>query len=146
MLYYVFMATLGSTLGVDFTRWVSAKGGEKGIDKGGRTAHVERKVKQYGGLAIATAALMPPPFPFTPFIIVAGALQFPRKKMLAIIAACRGVRFATEGWLAIAYGRRIIRMAQSPYVQGFIIALVIVSMIGSAWSIYNWIRKSRTRV
>src|SRR5487761_2489659 len=49
MLYYVFMATLGSTLGVDFTRWVSAKGGEKSIDKGRRTAYVESKVKQYGG-------------------------------------------------------------------------------------------------
>jgi len=146
MLYYVFMATLGSTIGVDFTRWVSAKGGEKGIDKGRRTAYVERKVREHGGIAIATAALMPPPFPFTPFIIVAGALHYPRRKMLSLIAASRGVRFATEGWLAIVYGRRIIRMAQSPYVQGFIIALVVISMIGSAWSIYSWIKKSRTRL
>src|ERR1019366_4989380 len=143
--YYVFMATLGSIIGVDFTRWVSAKGGEKRIDKSRRTAYVERKVKQHGGIAIATAALMPPPFPFTPFIIVAGALQYPRKKMLAIIAACRGVRFATEGWLAVVYGRRIIALAQTPWVQWFIIALVLTSMIGIAWSIYGWIRKSRTR-
>jgi membrane protein YqaA with SNARE-associated domain len=143
--YYVFMATLGSIIGVDFTRWVSAKGGEKGIDKGRRTAYVERKVKQHGGIAIATAALMPPPFPFTPFIIVAGALQYPRKRMLAIIAGCRGLRFATEGWLAIIYGRRIIALAQTPWVQWFIITLVVVSMVGSAWSIYGWIRKSRTR-
>ncbi len=44
--YYVFMATLGSTIGVDFTRWASAKGGEKGIEggnKGRRTAYVETK-------------------------------------------------------------------------------------------------------
>jgi membrane protein YqaA with SNARE-associated domain len=145
VLYYVFMATLGSTIGVDFTRWVSAKGGEKGIDQGRRTAYVERKVKQHGGIAIATAALMPPPFPFTPFIIVAGALQYPRKKMLAIIAGCRGLRFAIEAWLAIVYGRRIIALAQTPWVQWFIITLVVVSMVGSTWSIYRWIRKSRTR-
>ena len=145
MLYYVVMATAGSVVGVDFTRWVSARGGTKAIDKSRRTAYVERKVKEHGGIAIAVASLMPPPFPFTPFIIVAGALQYPRKKMLAIIAACRGLRFVVEGSLALIYGRRIIAMAESPYVQGFIIALVAISMVGSAWSIYNWVRKSRSR-
>jgi membrane protein YqaA with SNARE-associated domain len=146
MLYYVLMATVGSVLGVDFTRWVSAKGGRKGIEgdrNSKRTAYVERKVKEQGGIAIATAALMPPPFPFTAFIIVAAALQYPRRKMLAIIAGCRALRFVIEGSLALIYGRRIIRMAQSPWVQGFIIALVFVSMAGSVLSIYNWIRKSR---
>jgi membrane protein YqaA with SNARE-associated domain len=148
MLYYVMMATIGSVIGVAFTHWVSAKGGRKGIEgdrKSKRIAYVERKVKEHGGIAIATAALMPPPFPFTPFIIVAGALQYPLKRMLLIIAACRAVRFATEGLLAVVYGRRIIQMAQSPYVEGFIMALVVISMAGSAWSIYGWIKKSRTR-
>ena len=147
MFYYVVMATVGSVLGVDFTRWVSAKGGRKGIEgdhKSKRIAYVESKVREHGGIAIATAALMPPPFPFTPFIIVASALQYPRRKMLLIIAGCRGLRFVIEGSLALLYGRRIIRMAQSPYVQGFIIALVVISMVGSGLSIYNWIRKSRT--
>src|SRR5580693_481447 len=126
MAYYVLMATVGSVAGVDFTRWVSAKGGRKGIEgdrKSKRIAYVERKARENGGIAIATAALMPPPFPFTPFIIVAGALQYPLKRMLLIIAACRAVRFATEGLLAVVYGRRIIQMAQSPYVEGFILAL-----------------------
>jgi membrane protein YqaA with SNARE-associated domain len=146
MLYYVLMATVGSVVGVDLTRWVSAKGGRKGIEgdrKSNRIAYVERKVKEQGGIALATAALMPPPFPFTPFIIVAAALQYPRKKMLAIIAGCRALRFVIEGSLALIYGRRIIGMAQSPYVQDFIIALVVVSMAGSVLSVYNWMRKSR---
>jgi membrane protein YqaA with SNARE-associated domain len=148
MLYYVLMATAGSVLGVDFTRWLSAKGGRKGIEgdhKSRRIAYVETKVKEHGGVAIATAALMPPPFPFTPFIIVAAALQYPRRKMLLIIAGCRALRFAVEGSLALIFGRRIIAMAQSPYVQGFVIALVVISMAGSALSIYNWVRKSRLR-
>jgi membrane protein YqaA with SNARE-associated domain len=148
MLYYVLMATIGSVIGVAFTHWVSAKGGKAGIEgdkKSKRIAYVERKVHENGGIAIATAALMPPPFPFTPFIIVAAALQYPRKKMLAIIAGSRGLRFVIEGSLALIYGRKIIRMAQSPYIQGFIIALVVISMVGSAWSIYGWVKKSRTR-
>jgi len=146
MAYYVLMATVGSVAGVDFTRWLSAKGGRKGIRgdrKSKRIAYVERKVRENGGIAIATAALMPPPFPFTPFIIVASALQYPRRRMLAIIAVCRGLRFVIEGSLALIYGRKIIGMARSPYVQGFILALVVISMVGSALSIRSWIRKSR---
>jgi membrane protein YqaA with SNARE-associated domain len=148
MLYYVLMATSGSVIGVAFTHWVSAKGGRKGMEgnhKRKRIEYVERKVQQHGGIAIATAAIMPPPFPFTPFIIVAAALQYPRKKMLPIVAAARALRFSIEGTLALIYGRRLIQMAQSPWVQNFIIALVVISIAGSAWSIYSWIKKSRTR-
>jgi hypothetical protein len=86
---------------------------------------------------------MPPPFPFTPFIIVAAALQYPRTKMLRIIAGCRLMRFLVDSSLAILYGRQIIGLAQSSKLQSFIIGLVVVSLAGSVWSIFNWIRKSR---
>src|SRR6202453_4264950 len=98
------MATIGSVTGVAFTDWVSRKGGKKGIEGNGKTRrvrYIERKVHENAGLALAVAALMPPPFPFTPFIIVASALQYPRKKLLGIIAVCRGLRFGIEGWLAL---------------------------------------------
>jgi membrane protein DedA with SNARE-associated domain len=138
------MATAGSVLGTAFTHWASAKGAE-GASKSRRVAYVERKVKDHGAIALATAALMPPPFPFTLFIMVAAALQYPRRKMLLIVAGGRAARFGVEAWLALIYGRRIIDMAQSPYVQGFIIALVVISIAGSAWSIYSWAKKSRGR-
>jgi membrane protein YqaA with SNARE-associated domain len=141
-LFYVVMATAGSMLGVAFTHWASAKGGEN-LSKSKRVAYVERKVKEHGAIALATAALMPPPFPFTLFIVVAAALQYPRKKLLLIVAGGRAARFGVEAWLALIYGRRIIDMAQSPYVQGFIISLVVISIAGSAWSIYRWAKNSR---
>lgn len=143
--YYVLMATVGSVIGVAITHWVSAKGGKAGIEgkhKTRRIAYVERKVNEKGGIAIATAAVMPPPFPFTSVIIVAAALQYPRRRMLAIVFGSRSVRFAMEGGLALIYGRRIIGMAELPAVQNFIIALVVISIAGSAWSIYSWVRKS----
>jgi membrane protein YqaA with SNARE-associated domain len=148
VLYYVLMATAGSVLGVEFTRWTSAKGGQKateGQKKSRRIAYIGSQVKKHGGIAIGTAALMPPPFPFTPFVIVAAALQYPRRKMLAIISACRLLRFSVEASLALIYGRRIIRIAQSTSFERFVIGLVVISMIGSAWSIYTWVRKSRVR-
>jgi len=143
--YYVAMATLGSVGGVFITDWVARKGGEKGIDrKSRRIRYVERKVENNGALALVVASVMPPPFPFTPFIIVAAALQYPRQKLLGIVAVCRAVRFSAEAWLAVVFGRRIIAMADQPAVQWFIIALVVISMGGSAFSIWNWIRKGRT--
>jgi membrane protein YqaA with SNARE-associated domain len=146
MAYYVVMATVGSVIGVAVTYWASAKSGQKTLEKTGksrRIAYVERKVREKGGVAIAFAALMPPPFPFTPFIIVAAALQYPRTKMLRIIAGCRLMRFLVDSSLAILYGRQIIGLAQSSKLQSFVIGLVIVSLAGSVWSIFNWIQKSR---
>lgn len=143
-LFYVVMSTAGSALGVAFTVWASAKGGHEieGAHKSRRVAYVERKVREHGAIALATAAIMPPPFPFTLFIVVAAALQYPRRKMLLIVAGGRAARFGAEAWLATIYGQRIIGIAQSPYVQGFIIALVAISFAGSAWSIYSWAKKS----
>lgn len=148
MPYYVAMATLGSTLGVALAHYVSSKGGKKLIEgkrKSKRIEYVEKKIEQYGGWAIAVAALAPPGFPFTPFIVVPSALQYPRAKMLWIIAGCRAIRFAIEGWLALIYGRRILAMAKSPALQWGIGALVVISIIGSAFSVWGWVQKGKMK-
>ncbi len=148
MSYYVAMATAGSIIGVAMVHWVSMKTGQKAIEgdhKSRQVAYVERQMKKYGGLAIGVAALAPPGFPFTAFIVTSAALQYPLKKMLAIIAACRLVRFLVEGGLALVYGRRIIEMAKSPVLQTFLIALVAVSIAGSVFSVWGWVKKGRTR-
>lgn len=146
--YYVVMAAAGSVLGVAITDWVSRKGGEKGLEeqyKGRRLNYLKGKIEKYGGWALGLASLMPPPFPFTPFVIVSAALQYPRVKLLLIVGVCRVIRFSAEAMLALFYGKRIIQMAQEPWVQGVIIALVVVSIGGSIFSIVGWIRKSRRR-
>jgi membrane protein YqaA with SNARE-associated domain len=148
MPYYVAMATLGSTLGVALAHYVSSKGGKKLIEgdrKSKRIEYVEKKIEKYGGWAIGLAALAPPGFPFTPFIVVPAALQYPRAKMLWIIAGCRAIRFAAEGWLALIYGRRILAMAKSPALQWGIGAVVVISIVGSAFSIWGWVQKGKEK-
>jgi membrane protein YqaA with SNARE-associated domain len=148
MAYYAAMATLGSVAGCFLTDMVSRKGGEEGLKNHvsrKRLTYVKKKVKQHAGPALALAAIMPPPFPFTLFVIVAAALQYPRAKLLGIIGATRLVRFLAEGALAIVFGRKILAMAELPVVQGFIIAIVVISIGGSVWSIFKWVRTSRTR-
>ena len=148
MPYYVVLATLGSTLGVALAHYVSSKGGKKLIEgdrKSKRIEYVQKKIEKYGGWAVGLAALAPPPFPFTPFIVVPAALQYPRARMLWIIAGCRAVRFAIEGTLALVYGRRILAMAKSTAIQWGIGVIVVISIIGSAFSIWGWLQKGKAK-
>ena len=148
MFYYVVMAALGSTLGVCLAHFVSSRTGKMALEgekKSRQVAYVEEKVKKYGGWAIAVATLAPPGFPFTPFIVVPAALQYPLKRMAAIVAGCRLVRFLIEGWLALVYGRQILGMAKSPAVQTGVIVLVVVSLVGSVISIWGWIKRGRQK-
>jgi membrane protein YqaA with SNARE-associated domain len=145
MVYYAFMSAAGSTIGCLLTDLLSRKGGKEGL-KGRvserRLIYVQSRVEKHAGLFLAFAALMPPPFPFTVFVIVASALDYPRAKLLGIIVGTRAARFLIEGALAVHFGRHILAIAGSPTVQGVILVIVVISIVGSAWSIYSWIRRS----
>jgi len=147
LLYYAAMATAGSVGGCFIMDLISRGGGEKGLkstigDK--RTEYVKKRVTRHGGWALAVAALMPPPFPFTPFVAGAAALQYPRKKLLSVIAVSRLVRFSVDGSLAVLFGTRILKWAQTPAVIYGIVAIVVISIVASVISIYGWIKRSRT--
>ncbi len=147
MPYYAAMAAVGSTLGCLLLDIVFRKGGEEMLAKhvsSQRLKYVRDQVERRAGWALAFAALMPPPFPFTPFVAASAALEYPRKKLLAVIAGSRLVRFSAEGTLAIFFGRRILKIAQSPVVTYGVIVLIVVSVAGSAFEVVRWIRRSRT--
>ena len=146
MLYYAAMATVGSVLGCLLVDVILRKGGEEGLERHvsrKRLEYVKRKVKKNAGWALAVASLAPPPFPFTPFIMAAAALQYPRKNMVAVIAATRMVRFTAEGLLALQFGRRIVQLAKQPAVEWAIIGLIVLCIAGSIVSVLGWVRRSR---
>lgn len=146
LLYYAAACAAGSVVGCFTTDWVGRKGGEAGLEghvSPRRLAYVQRQVEKRAGIALAVSSMAPPGFPFTPVVIVAAALKYPRTKLLSIIAVSRFVRFMVEGALAIRYGKGILRMAERPEVQWVIFAVVVISIAGSAWSIYSWVRKSK---
>jgi membrane protein YqaA with SNARE-associated domain len=144
--FYASMATAGSLLGCLFTDVIGRKGGEQGLEKRvprKRLEYVKKKVKRSAGWALALASLLPPPFPFTPFVIAASALQYPRRKLLTIIAVSRFSRFTIDGLLAILFGKRILRLAESPVLYYAITALVVVSIVGSVLSVISWVKGSK---
>lgn len=145
MPYYAAMACTGSVIGCFLTDLICRRGGEKGLEKnfsGRAIQYVKRKVQKRATPALAAACILPPPFPFTAFIIVLSALQYPRWKMLGVVAAGRLVRFGVEGALAIRYERRILDLANNTALQWTIIGLMILSIGGSIASLYTWVKRA----
>jgi membrane protein YqaA with SNARE-associated domain len=146
MLYYAGMSTIGSAIGCLLVDLIFRKAGEKGLERHlsrRRLDYVKRKVTENAAWALILASIAPPPFPFTPFVMAAAALQYPRKRLLAITTAARMVRFTALGVLAYFYGRRILKWAESDAVQWVLIGLVVVCTVGSVVSVVGWIRRSR---
>jgi membrane protein YqaA with SNARE-associated domain len=146
MVYYAAMSTIGSVLGCLLVDLVLRNAGEHGLEKHlprKRLNYVKKKVRESGEWALIIASIAPPPFPFTPFIMAAAALQYPRHRMLAIVGAARMVRFTGLGVLALFFGKRILKWAENPVLQGFLIGLIVVCTVGSVVSVVGWIRRSR---
>ncbi len=146
MPYYAVMAAAGSVLGCLTVDLVCRKGGEKELEKRvskKRLNYVKKQLEKDAPWALAFASLMPPPFPFTPFVIVSSALQYPRRKLLGVIGAARLVRFSIEGVLAILVGRRLLRAATSPAFEYAIGILIVICIAGSAISVYRWVSQSK---
>jgi len=145
MPFYSLMAALGSTLGCVTVDVISRKA-TKGVEaktSSRRLRFVESQLRKRAAWTVVFACLIPPPFPFTPFVALAAGSGYPRKKLLALIGVSRFVRFALEGGLAILYGQRIMNIAKSPAVDYAVIALIVFAIGGSVISIYSWLRKGR---
>lgn len=148
MVYYAAMSTVGSVLGcllIDLTlRPLGAKGLERHLSKR-RLDLVRRKMGQDAGVALTIASLAPPPFPFTAFVMAAAALQYSRKRLLAVVGATRMLRFTLLGALAMRFGERILRWGANPILQGIMVGLIVFSIVGSIVSVYGWIKRSKRR-
>jgi membrane protein DedA with SNARE-associated domain len=146
MLYYAAMAAAGSVLGCLLVDVLIRRYGEEGLEKfvpRNRLQYVENRVRHSAAWALILASLMPPPFPFTPFIAAAAALQYPRRKLLSVVGAARMIRFTAVGVLALLFGRQIMQWAKSPYVVDAVIVLLVICLAGSILSVISWVKRSR---
>lgn len=143
---YVSTAVIGSTLGVLLLDAVCRRGGEEGLKKmmrPERLGYFKRRMDHGAGIAIATACLAPPPFPFTLVIASASAFAYPRRRLLSTVFVARAVRFTIVGLLAIRFGRHILRIAQLPQIEWFMLGFITLCAAGSAYQVTQWVRRSR---
>ena len=143
---YVLAAAAGSTIGVFFLDLACRKGGEEGLKrlvKPDRFAQIKQRMERNAATMLVISCLAPPPFPFSAYIAAASAFQYPRQRLLGIVFVSRGVRFALVGLAAIYFGRGILRIASSPEFVWTIGIFIAICLIGSIFSVLQWIRQSR---
>jgi membrane protein YqaA with SNARE-associated domain len=143
---YPLLAAVGSVIGAAVTYWIGFKAGEVGLERlvpEHRLRRIRDRVKSSGAVAMAAAALLPPPFPLTPFVLTCGALKADRRLFLATFGMARLVRFGAEAGLARLYGRGIIRVFESDQFRQVITAFVWVAVIGTIVSAVLLWRKTQ---
>lgn len=140
--YYALMATLGAVIGGYITYALARKGGKEAMERKlskKRAKQVSRAFERWGFFAVAIPAIMPPPFPFVPFLLAAGAMQYPHKKFLAALTVGRGVRYSIAAYLGFHYGRHILRFFNQYYKPAMAI-LIGLAVIGAVMSLIQYLR------
>ncbi|PWT87856.1 MAG: hypothetical protein C5B55_14055 [Blastocatellia bacterium] len=135
---YVIVAAIGSVLGVLSVDVIMRKTGQAGLSRfvgKQKLESLSSKILDKAELTIFFATLMPPPFPFTPVVMTASALQVPRKTLLTLVFVGRLIRFTIEGVLALSFGRRVIEYLNSEYLVYAVYGLIAVALIGSVMSL-----------
>ena len=102
------LATGGSVVGALATFWMGDKVGDAGLERFAPARYLasarKRIQKKTRSGALAALSLIPPPFPFTPIVLAAGALEVKAAAFFSTLAACRFLRFGIEAYLARRYG------------------------------------------
>ena len=141
------LATPGSIAGAALTFWMGIKIGEHGLDRWvppKRLKKVRHRIRRSGAIALAALDLIPPPFPFTPFVLAAGALEVKTQTFFVTLIVCRLFRFGLEAALAIVYGERILAWLDSDRFHDIVSFAIVIAIALSAWSIAGIVRSTRT--
>ena len=141
---YVLVSALGSILGVFVIDLIMRKAGEKGLERFVSAKKIEKfkaKLENKAGVTVFVATLLPPPFPFTPVVMTASALQTPRTKLLGAVFVGRLVRCTIEALLALYFGRKLIAYINSDVVTYFVYGLIALAAVLSTLSLITWLRR-----
>jgi uncharacterized membrane protein YdjX (TVP38/TMEM64 family) len=92
-------------------------------------------------MTVFTGSVLPPPFPFTPVLMAAGIMQYPRKKFFSALTAGRAARYFAVAYLGSIYGRRMISFFSRYYRPTLyvLIAVAVTAGIG-ALAYFKWYR------
>ena len=134
--------------GAAATFWLGRKLGEKGLEKivsPSRLKRVQQRISERAAYSVAALGIIPPPFPFTAFVLSSGALKVNPWSFFLTLAGVRLLRFGIEGALAARYGRGIVAWMKSSTFQWIIGAFIALAAIGTVLSAVAVWRSTRRR-
>jgi membrane protein YqaA with SNARE-associated domain len=132
---YVASATIGSLLGC-LTLYYIGKGAESLVKNRISTHRYDKTLnafRRHGVMAVLVPALLPPPAPFKPFVLLAGIAEISATKFTTAILIGRGARYFIEGLLALSYGERAISYIRE---HGVAVAVTVVMLVLLGFIIY----------
>ena len=141
---YALATVAGSLAGCAITYLIVRKASKETFEKKfprKKFDRVLKKIKDKGFAGLIITSLLPPPFPFSPFVAAAAVTKVQPKKAFTAIAIGRSLRYLGEGLLAIVLGNRILRMLDSDPFKAFMLGLFVLAVVGTALSIYKWVRR-----
>ena len=122
LILLVFLATLGSALGGFLSHW-AAPGRRHGLPRKARPQALSSTPFATGSrhhsiLSVALPAILPPPMPLSPFVLVAGAIKMDRRKFMTAFTISRFVRHVHR-----RLARRPLRQGLPPSLEPVLRAL-----------------------
>lgn len=128
----VFLATLGSALGGYLSYVIAHAGGMAFLEKHVSPRYltpIRHWVENHAILSVAIPALLPPPMPLSPFVLVAGAVKMDRRKFMIAFTTSRLVRHAIAAWLGLRCGKMVLHL-WNQFSDRWAVTILIVS-----WSV-----------
>jgi membrane protein YqaA with SNARE-associated domain len=135
---YPLITTAGSLIGAASTYWVGLMAGEKGLERFVHERKLEAlkaRVNKAGAIAMGLPALLPPPFPLTPFIVTCGALEVSRWRLFLAFGIARFARFFLESLLALRYGPGVLKIIEHDTFKYVMWSFFVIAFAGTAISI-----------
>jgi membrane protein YqaA with SNARE-associated domain len=143
-LIFATAAIAGSILG-GYTTWhLGRRGGDAALHRwvsARLRARIVAWVEQHPILAVFLPAILPPPIPLAPFVLASGALGVSCPRFLTVFAFARSLRYGLIAWLAVIYGRHVVRLWNAllqkwstPLLWAFG-AILVVTLATAVWKL-----------
>jgi membrane protein YqaA with SNARE-associated domain len=132
------LATAGSVAGAALTFSMGTIIGDAGLERYAprkRLTMIRARLKNTGAIGLAALDLIPPPFPFTAFVLAAGALEVKKTAFFVTLILCRLLRFGAESLFAVWYGRRILGWFDSDLFRAVVTLIILAAIAVSIVSI-----------
>jgi membrane protein YqaA with SNARE-associated domain len=136
--YYAIMATIGGVAGGYMTFVMGRKGGNEALEKKLQKKKIDKIFKsfeKYGFWSLFIPGLLPPPVPYSPFLLAAGALNYSPRKFFVAVGLARAIRYTALAYLGSMYSKQIFGFFHEYYKPLFwiLIGLAIVGGGGLIW-------------
>jgi membrane protein YqaA with SNARE-associated domain len=145
MPFYALVATIGSTIGCMLLYLGARRAGTSALKRvsAERRERIENLLGRYDMLAVMVPAVLPPPFPFKPFILGAGVFKLKIFRFGLAIFIGRAIRFLLEGWIAAKLGEKDAGPFIARHGLKVLIAVGVILIVSLAFKFYR-IRSRRS--